>query len=78
SAMARGHSDATLRVERDDRGTVECAPHMASSATFSYLLPLYGQRASRSSGISPATTMTYSDFLLPKIQPTTVFIFRQL
>ncbi len=42
AAMARGDSDASLRVERDDRGSVKRCPHMASCATFSYLLPLYG------------------------------------
>jgi hypothetical protein len=47
--MARRDSDATLRVESNDRGSVECCPHMASSATFSYLLPLYGEKISWSS-----------------------------
>jgi hypothetical protein len=75
AAMARGHSDATLRVERDNRGTVECTPHMASSATFSYLLPLYGQRASRSSRNFHAGTMTYMGFLRLKIQQRTMFKF---
>src|SRR6185436_15120246 len=49
AAMARWDSDASLRVERDDRGSVKRRPHMAICATFSYLLPLYGQTTGRSS-----------------------------
>ena len=52
-AMARGHGDAPLGVERDDRRSVKCRSHMAVLATFSYLLPLYGQRARRSSVKDP-------------------------
>jgi hypothetical protein len=49
AAMARRDSDASLRVERDDRGSVKCCVHMAVCATISYLLPLYGEFTSWSS-----------------------------
>src|SRR5688572_8954539 len=39
-AMARRDSDATLRVERDDRCSMKRSTHMACFATFLYVLPL--------------------------------------
>src|SRR5712692_2965434 len=61
-AMARGNSDATFCVERDDRRSVKRCAHMAFCATFSYLLPLYWQNHPRVKPFFPVGTKTYGAF----------------